>query len=47
MDGNADVDGDYSIWIDSCYTSGAFSCGNYTLNVDGDVPAELVEFSVE
>ena len=39
--------GDYFVWIDSYYTAGSQSCGDYLLTVDGDVPAELIEFSVE
>lgn len=40
--------GTYFVYIDSYYAVGnGLSCGNYTLNVTGTLPAELIEFSVE
>ena len=39
--------GTYSVYIDSYYAAGgAASCGTYTLDVTGTVPAELLEFEI-
>ena len=39
--------GQYWVYVDSYYTSGVESCGNYTLTVTGVVPVELMDFKVE
>lgn len=39
--------GSYWVYVDSFYAAGAASCGNYTLTIDGIIPVELMEFSVE
>ena len=39
--------GDYWVYVDSYYATGASSCGNYTMSVMGAVPVELMEFTVD
>jgi hypothetical protein len=40
--------GTYYLYVDSYYAAGtANSCGTYTLNVTGTVPAEMVSFTAE
>jgi len=39
--------GTYFLYVDSYYATGTASCGDYTLDVTGDVPVELINFSVE
>jgi hypothetical protein len=39
--------GSYWVYVDSYYTSGAQSCGNYTVTLTGTRPVELMDFKVE
>lgn len=39
--------GDYFVYIDSYYAGGGLSCGNFTLDVTGTQPVELIEFGVD
>ena len=39
--------GPYYVYIDSYYAAGAESCGDYTLEVSGILPVELLDFDVE
>jgi hypothetical protein len=38
---------EYFVYVDSYYTSGSQSCGNYMLSLEGPVPVDLIDFSVE
>lgn len=39
--------GTYFLYVDSYYATGALSCSSYTLDVTGNVPVELINFTVE
>jgi hypothetical protein len=39
--------GTYFLYVDSYYATGTASCGDYTLDVTGVIPVELINFSVE